>query len=106
MAPPFKIAEFDIMYGEGISHEGDVLDVATGLDIIHKSGSWFSYKDERLGQGRDRVREMLKDNPDLCQEIEQAIRDYYSQKNNPDDIEEQDQSSSEDLDFEMGTFED
>ena len=106
MAPPFKTAEFDIMYGEGISHEGDVLDVATDLDIIHKSGSWFSYKDERLGQGRDRVREMLKDNPDLCQEIEQAIRDHYSQQNNNTDDEEKDHNPSEDLDFEMGTFED
>ena len=106
MAPPFKIAEFDIMYGEGISHEGDVLDVATNLDIVHKSGSWFSYQGERLGQGRDRVREMLKDNPALCEKIEQDIRDYYAKKNNKDDAEEQDQSVSEDLDFEMGTFED
>ena len=65
MAPPFKTAEFDIIYGKGISHEGDVLNMAVELDIIKKSGSWFSYNGERLGQGRDNIRQMLEDNPDL-----------------------------------------
>lgn len=74
VAPPFKEAEFDIMYGEGISHEGELLDLAVKLDIIHKSGAWFSYKEERLGQGRDNVKEYLKKNPDAAKEIEELVR--------------------------------
>ncbi len=73
VAPPFKEAEFDIMYGEGISHEGELLDLAVKLDIIQKSGSWFSYNDNRLGQGRDNVKAILKDNPELVAEIEQHV---------------------------------
>ena len=75
VAPPFKEAEFDIMYGQGISHEGEVLDLAIKLDIIQKSGSWFSYKDNRLGQGRDNIKEYLKNNPEFMKEIEQQLRD-------------------------------
>ncbi len=70
VAPPFKIAEFDIMYGEGISNEGTVLDIASELEVINKSGSWFSYKGERLGQGRENVKKLLKEKPDLLKEIE------------------------------------
>ncbi|MDD3693612.1 MAG: recombinase RecA [Oscillospiraceae bacterium] len=73
VAPPFKEAEFDIMYGEGISHEGELLDLAVKLDIIQKSGSWFSYNDNRLGQGRDNVKAILKDNPELVAELEQHV---------------------------------
>lgn len=69
VAPPFKEAEFDIMYGEGISRVGEVVDLAVKLDIIQKSGSWFSYGESRIGQGRDKVKEYLKDNPTLCEEI-------------------------------------
>lgn len=69
VAPPFKEAEFDIMYGEGISRVGEVVDLAVKLDIIQKSGSWFSYGESRIGQGRDKVKEYLKDNPALCEEI-------------------------------------
>lgn len=69
VAPPFREAEFDIMYGEGISRDGEVLDLAIQLDIINKSGSWFSYKGERLGQGRDNIKQQLKDNPEFCEEI-------------------------------------
>lgn len=69
VAPPFKEAEFDIMYGEGISREGEVLDLAVQLDIVNKSGSWFSYKEERLGQGRDKVKSYFKENTALCEEI-------------------------------------
>ena len=69
VAPPFKTAEFDILYGTGISRAGEVLDLAVKLDIIQKSGSWFSYNGERLGQGRDRVRDYLKENPELLEEI-------------------------------------
>ena len=73
VAPPFKEAEFDIMYGEGISREGEVLDLAIRLDIVNKSGSWFSYKDNRLGQGRDNIKAMLRENPALCEEIAQQV---------------------------------
>lgn len=74
MAPPFKEAEFDIMYGEGISKEGCVLDIAADLDIVQKSGSWFSYNGDRLGQGRDKVKEYLKANPELLNEISDKVR--------------------------------
>lgn len=69
VAPPFREAEFDIMYGEGISRVGEILDLAVTLDIINKSGSWFSYKENRLGQGRDNIKIYLKDNPEICEEI-------------------------------------
>lgn len=75
VAPPFKQAEFDIMYGEGISREGSVVDIGTELDIINKSGAWYSYGDTRLGQGRENVKEFLKENPQLCDEIENKVRD-------------------------------
>lgn len=74
VAPPFKQAEFDIMYGEGISHEGCVVDLGAEHDIIAKSGSWYSYGDVRLGQGKEKVKEYLKDNPDVAREIEEKIR--------------------------------
>lgn len=73
VAPPFKDCEFDIMYGEGISQVGEILDYAVELDIVNKSGAWFSYNGERLGQGRDRVKELLKDNEDLCEEIKKLV---------------------------------
>lgn len=75
VAPPFKEAEFDIIYGEGISKEGNILDIAVDYDIVKKSGSWFSYNDERLGQGREAVKKILKDNPELCAEIELKVRE-------------------------------
>lgn len=78
VAPPFKMAEFDIMYGTGISKEGSILDVAAELKIINKSGAWYSYGDERLGQGRENVKEILKDRPDLCAEIEKKVRENLS----------------------------
>ena len=73
VAPPFKEAEFDMMYGTGISRTGEVLDIATDLDIIKKGGSWFSYKDQKLGQGRDNVKEILAGDPELMKEIEEQI---------------------------------
>ena len=75
VAPPFREAEFDLIFGEGISKEGNILDVAVDCGIIQKSGSWFSYNDERLGQGRNSVKEYLKTNPDFAAEIEGKIRD-------------------------------
>ncbi|MCR4761462.1 MAG: recombinase RecA [Oscillospiraceae bacterium] len=73
VAPPFKECEFDMMYGKGISRIGEVLDLATDLDIIHKSGSWFSYGERKLGQGRDAVKELLENDPDFAREVEQRI---------------------------------
>ncbi|MEC9399812.1 MAG: recombinase RecA, partial [Myxococcota bacterium] len=77
MASPFREAEFDIMYGQGISREGDVLDLGAELNIIDKAGSWYSYGDERLGQGRENSKQTLKDNPDMMLEIENQIREHY-----------------------------
>ncbi|MGI6567345.1 MAG: recombinase RecA [Firmicutes bacterium] len=74
VAPPFREAEFDIMYGQGISREGNVLDIGANLDIINKSGAWYSYGDIRLGQGRENAKDYLKQNPELSQEIEDRIR--------------------------------
>ncbi|MBS4785426.1 MAG: recombinase RecA [Clostridiales bacterium] len=73
VAPPFREAEFDIMYGQGISREGEILDIAVKLDIIEKSGSWFSYNGQKIGQGRDNVREFLRANPELGEEIAQKV---------------------------------
>ena len=80
VAPPFKIAEFDIMYGEGISKTGEILDAAVDMGIVKKSGSWFSYAETKLGQGRDAVRDMLKDNPELAEELEAKIREEIKNK--------------------------
>jgi recombination protein RecA len=74
LAPPFKIAEFDVIYGEGISREGDLLDLGTLHGVIEKSGAWFSFKDSRLGQGRENVKRFLKDNSDIAKEIEDQLR--------------------------------
>ena len=79
VAPPFKVAEVDIIYGEGISTEGTLLDMAVDRDIIHKSGAWFSYKDQRIGQGRENARLFLKDNPEIAAEIDKIIRDEAKQ---------------------------
>lgn len=75
LAPPFKKAEFDIMFGEGISKSGEIIDLATELNVVKKSGSWFSYGETRLGQGRDAVRQIIMDNPELSAEIESKIKD-------------------------------
>lgn len=77
VAPPFKIAEFDIIYGEGSSKEGDLLDLAVDQDIIDKSGSWYSYNDERIGQGRENSKKFLKDHPEIISEIERKVRLGY-----------------------------
>ena len=74
VAPPFKKAEFDVLYGEGISLEGEIIDEGVNLDLIEKAGSWYSYKGEKIGQGKDKVREYLKDNPEISKEIEGLIR--------------------------------
>lgn len=75
VAPPFRVIEFDIMYGEGISKVGEIVDLGVDFNIIKKSGSWFSYNDTKLGQGRDGVKQLLKDNPELAEEIEKQIKE-------------------------------
>lgn len=77
VAPPFRTAEVDIMYGEGISKEGETIDLGSELDIVQKSGSWYSYNDERLGQGRENAKLFLKENPEIRLEIQKKIREHY-----------------------------
>jgi len=79
VAPPFKEAEFDIIYGQGISKEGNILDVAVNLDIVNKSGAWFSYNGQKIGQGRENAKQFLKENPEIAKEIETKIRENYNQ---------------------------
>ncbi|KWU67701.1 recombinase RecA [Priestia sp. YIM B13446] len=87
MAPPFRIAEVDIMYGEGISREGEILDIGSEVDIVQKSGSWFSYNEERLGQGRENAKIFLKENPEIREEIRKRIIDFkYGDNINNDNV--------------------
>ena len=79
VAPPFKKAEFDLMFNEGISRIGEILDFAVATEVIKKSGSFFSYGDTKLGQGRDKVKEVLNDNPDLCEELEAKISEQVKE---------------------------
>ena len=81
VAPPFKTAEFDIMYGEGVSKTGEILDLAVEFEIIKKAGSWFSYGETKLGQGRDAVKALIKDNPELADELEEKIKAYIKENN-------------------------
>jgi len=83
VAPPFKSAEVEIMYGEGVSHEGEVIDLAAELNIVEKSGAWYSYKGEKIGQGKENVKNLLKDNKDLLNELEIQVREHYNFKNVP-----------------------
>ncbi|WP_396144638.1 recombinase RecA [Flavobacterium sp.] len=81
VAPPFKTAEFDIMYGEGVSKTGEILDLAVEFEVIKKAGSWFSYGETKLGQGRDAVKVLIKDNPELAEELEQKIKEIIKENN-------------------------
>ena len=85
VAPPFKQAEFDIMYGEGISREGTIIDIGSDIDIIEKSGAWYSYNGERLGQGRENAKDYLREHKDIAKEIENMIRQALNigEVNNP-----------------------
>ena len=78
VAPPFREAEFDVVYGQGISKEGNILDMAVNLDIIEKAGSWFSYNGNRIGQGRENVKKYLRENPDMLQEVEAKVRENFA----------------------------
>lgn len=105
VAPPFKVAEFDILYGEGISKEGNILDMAVEYGIIKKSGAWFSYNGEKIGQGRDNVRKYLKENAEFCDDIEQQVRNLLKsdskreviQANSDDDSEKNTQNAEDSL---------
>jgi recombination protein RecA len=77
VAPPFKVSEFDIIYGEGISYEGDLLELGTGIDVVKKSGTWYSYKEDRLGQGREASRQFLREHPAIAKEIDAKIRAHH-----------------------------
>jgi recombination protein RecA len=75
MAPPFKLAEFDILYGEGISREGSLIDLGVDTGVVKKAGAWYTYEGDQLGQGKENARTLLRDNPDLADEIEKRIRE-------------------------------
>ena len=98
VAPPFRVAEFDILYGKGISAGGEILDFAIALDIIKKSGSWFSYNGERIGQGKDKVRQLLESNPELMAEVEAKVRAMSEQAGSAMD---QEFEVDEDDDFDL-----
>lgn len=98
VAPPFKKAELDIMYGEGISKEGEILDIGSDLDIVQKSGAWYSYNGDRLGQGRENSKEYLKANANTAAEIHEAIRQHYSLDEEPEEKEESSNQSQESMD--------
>ncbi|MDE6743304.1 MAG: recombinase RecA [Lachnospiraceae bacterium] len=78
VAPPFKEAEFDIMFGEGISYEGDLLDLAAEIDVINKSGAWYAYQGNKIGQGRENAKIFLKDNPEICAEVDRKVREHFN----------------------------
>ena len=82
VAPPFRKAEFEILFGQGISKVGEIIDLAVEFDVIKKSGSWFSYGETRLAQGRDAVKQLMLDNPELCEEIESRVRALAEEKMN------------------------
>ena len=87
VAPPFKIAEFDIMYGKGISREGDIVDMAAKYGIIKKAGAWYSYNDEKIGQGRDKAKQFLADNPEIAEHIEKLVLDEVLGRNKEEEPE-------------------
>ena len=86
VAPPFKQCEFDIMYGQGISKVGELVDIGANLDIIKKSGAWYSYNEERLGQGRENVKQFFMENPELMNEVESKVREYFNINTSPIEI--------------------
>ena len=77
IAPPFKEAEFDIMFGKGISKEGDILDLAASIDVVNKSGAWYAYKGDKIGQGRENAKLFLAQNPEIMNEIEAKVREHF-----------------------------
>lgn len=102
VAPPFKTAEFDMLFGEGISKLGEIIDCAVEFDIIKKSGSWFSYDDMKIGQGKDKVREYLKENTEICDEIEKKVRDVFAKNTDLIPTETEDDESSDNAETASG----
>ena len=90
VAPPFKQAEFDIMYGEGISKVGDLLDIAADIEVVKKSGAWYAYNDTKLGHGWENAKKFLTDNPDLISEIDEKVRKHYKLDENQENVTEED----------------
>ena len=80
IAPPFKEAEFDIMFGKGISKEGDILDLATSINAVNKSGAWYAYNGDKIGQGRENAKTYLREHPEIMEELEKKVRDHYKPK--------------------------
>lgn len=93
VAPPFRTAEVDIIYGEGISREGDILDLAVAENIVNKSGAWYAYNGDKIGQGRENAKLFLKEHPDLMEEVEQKVREKYAQKEGVDQVENEEKAS-------------
>lgn len=93
VAPPFKEAEFDIMFGEGISYEGDLLDLAAEIDVINKSGAWYAYQGNKIGQGRENAKIYLKDNPEICAEIDRRVREHFNLGGIPSEMDGKKKSS-------------
>ena len=109
VAPPFRIAEFDILYGKGISKSSEIIEIATALEVIQKSGSWFSYNGERIGQGKENARKYIEENPDLMKEIEDKIKsmkneDLFREENDYDDEDEDEAFDLNDDDEDDGDF--
>lgn len=111
VAPPFKEATFDMMYGQGICRVGEVLDIAVELDVIKKGGSWFSYNDQKLGQGRDNVKELLKNNPELMKEVEEKIlarqeeiKNSVNNSENPEDVSNNSEEIIDDMEEDFDEF--
>ena len=100
IAPPFKQAEFEILYNEGISRLGEVIDLGVKLELIDKAGAWYSYKDDRIGQGKENVRKYLKENPKIAEEIETNIREQLLPKLTPEDVAEVDGTQEEEAEKE------
>ena len=96
MAPPFKEAEFDIMFGKGISVEGDILDLAVSIGLVQKSGAWFAYNNEKIGQGRENAKNYLAEHPEVMEELDKKVREHYFSKDNEESTENAEQSTSED----------
>ena len=93
VAPPFRTAEVDIIYGEGISREGDILDLNVAENIVNKSGAWYAYNGDKIGQGRENAKLFLKEHPDLMEEVEQKVREKYAQKEGVDQVENEEKAS-------------
>jgi recombination protein RecA len=95
IAPPFREAEFDIMFGQGISKEGDLLDLASNINVVQKSGAWFAYEGEKIGQGRENAKAYLKENPAICEEIERKVRAHYQLEETPEENDDHSDSGAD-----------